>query len=185
LRGGLVTRAQELGGIEPSCDPGAGREREIHMLKKWIKRWPVFATAGAVVALALGVGAWAYFAGQGSASASFTTGGAPALNVSVYDLVNGGNDLYPGDTGDVPIRVTNASGHASGVGTIKADTPLVTDLPVGCDASWFSFANVAGGGALANGASRDYTGHLAFEDTGLDQSQCESATPTLHLKATP
>ena len=53
--------------------------------------------------------------------------------------------------------------HASGVGLVKLDS---ITAPAGCTVSWFTMPNIPGGGALANGANRDYTGHLAFEDTG-------------------
>ncbi len=156
-----------------------------------MKRKLTMLILGAAVLVAA-TAAFAYFSGQSSASKQFTNGSSPNLSL-VIDSVNNGDAVYPGDNVPVAITVTNNSGHASGVGVIKAaltgavQSTLsgdVTGYP-GCLASWFSFANVPGGGALADGASRSYTGTLSFTDTGAPQDACIDAQPTLNLIAAP
>lgn len=131
------------------------------------------------VAAAVSAVAYAYFAGQGSTTADFNTAGAPSLTV-VAEI--SGGPFYPGDSIPVSVDVTNNSGHASGVGQV---TLTGVTGPSGCDSGWFSMSPLPGGGALADGASRHYDGSIAFQDTGNDQSDCESSSLTASIAATP
>jgi hypothetical protein len=89
--------------------------------------------------------------------------------------------VYPGKSVPVSITISNAAGHGNvRAGSIAQDGP-VTGLPVGCNASWFSFASVPVNQTLLEGGSASVTGALAFTESGTDQSACSAANPVLHV----
>jgi hypothetical protein len=139
----------------------------------------------AVAAAALAAGAYAYFNGTATASASGTVVGHSPVGLTLTGSVDS-TPLYPGTSATVTLNVSNSAGHGNvRAGTIAGDSPLVTGLPVGCSAAWFSFAPVDVSTTISNGGSAGpLTGALAFSESGTDQSACSDATPTLHLVLT-
>jgi hypothetical protein len=146
-----------------------------------IRRKSFVLLAVAVVAAVLAAVGYAYF--NGSASASGAVVGHSPVGLTLTGSVASSPALYPGTSAAVTLSVSNSAGHGNvHAGTIKADSPLVTGLPVGCSAAWFSFADVSVNSTIADGSSvGPLTGSLAFAESGTDQSACSDATPTLHL----
>ncbi|HZV76031.1 MAG TPA: hypothetical protein VFF79_20155 [Conexibacter sp.] len=134
-----------------------------------------FAVAGVAVA---------YFtaSGTGSGTASVGTDSGVTITGVSFD-----NTLYPGGSTNVRYTITNSSSNTPAkVGKVVADTSAgtngITGLPVGCNASDFSFADVTVNTEIAAGGTLNETGTLRFADTGANQDACKAASPVLHLK---
>lgn len=144
------------------------------------KRRKLAVVASVVGVLAVVGAAFAWYAGFGTTTASATAGHAP-LSISVSaGTVNGGNPLYPGDFGDVPLTITNTSGHNAHVGSVVMSGVSNSAEP-DCLDSWFEAAGVpvpVGQQNLAPGGSVTVHGSLEFIDVDLDQSACSDATIT-------
>lgn len=137
---------------------------------------------GLISAAVAAGGALAYFVGFGTASQSVHGGSAPGLTVTIDPI---GYDLYPGEPVPVSGTVANNSGHSARVGQLVADSPLITGEPVGCNASWFAFPAVPLNTTLADLSSVPWNGTLELTETGTDQSACEGASLTVHIKSGP
>ena len=178
------------------------------MLGRFTKKRAVVAL-GAIGALALAGVAIAYFTSQGSGSGTATVG--QSQNVTVSPVVTG--DLYPltsAPSSNVSITVSNPSGGGNEqVNTVYPDgaygagsngttggngiTIDSTHATAGCQSSWFEFDGdhgTSGGPVSVNqdvpsgSSSTAVQGTLWLVDSSsTDQSSCEGATVTLHMKS--
>ncbi|MGD0167482.1 MAG: hypothetical protein ABSC51_09390 [Gaiellaceae bacterium] len=149
------------------------------MKKHLSKRRVVFA-AIVVVALAIASGvAFAYFSSSGSNTGTAGVGTSQSLAVAQSGTVPSG--LVPGGPAqDVQVTVTNNASFKQSLSalTISLDN---TQLPAGCDASWFTVTSptVASPIVLAAHASTNLTGSIQMTESNSLQDNCKNAT--LHL----
>jgi len=138
----------------------------------------------AIAALAVAGIAVAYFTASGTGSGTASVGSAAGVTITgvAFD-----DTLYPG--GSTPVRFTigNASSDtAVKVGKVVADTRYgttgVDGLPVGCDASDYTFGDVTVDASIPADGSTNASGTLSFADNGRNQNACQGASPVLHLK---
>jgi hypothetical protein len=145
------------------------------------------AALGAVGALAIAVGAYAYFTASGSGTTTATVGTSSALTLK--GTVTG--NLYPGSSSPVTLTVDNPSSGKERVGTVSLEK-------ITADAGHSSCSVVTTGGnpdftmaevvvnktfGPGNGQAVTPSGTLAMNDTGVNQDACQGATLTLTLKS--
>ncbi|MBS1870439.1 MAG: hypothetical protein JSS99_12335 [Actinobacteria bacterium] len=138
----------------------------------------------ALAALAVAGIAVAYFTASGTGSGTGTVGADSGVTITDVTLPD---TLYPGGSTAVRFTITNSSADtAVSVDKVVADTRYgttgVDGLPVGCDASAFTFADVSVGQSIDAGRSVTASGTLRFADNGRNQDACQNGAPTLHLK---
>src|SRR6185312_14069202 len=97
--------------------------------------------------------AFAYFTSSGTGSGTATVGSA--ANALTITGVSIDSTLYPGGQSVVRFTINNTSDSPVQVGSVVADTSAgtngITGLPVGCDASDFTFDDVTVGREIAAG----------------------------------
>lgn len=140
----------------------------------------VVAVITVVGALALAVGAFAFFTGGGSGSgtAGVGTSGAVTLTATVPDGITPGNSE--------PVTFTAANATAAGIQVSNVHLVSVTADPgaVGCVTDDFSMADVTEADEVAAGATAQQLsqlGSLVYADTASNQDACKGATLTLAL----
>jgi hypothetical protein len=161
-----------------------------------------FAVLGAVGALALAGGAYAYFTGgSNSATGSGSVGASTQWGIAQGTASWSGSltALYPGATNDseyLPFTVTNNGHGHQAVTSITAsllaetngdaETAAGADIP-GCLASWFTVTVDPGNPSLpANLApAGTYAGKvdLTMQDSGTNQNSCQNAAPAVTITA--
>lgn len=158
------------------------------MLRITKKRLAV--VAGVIAALAIAVSAYAYFTTSGTGSGSATVGTDAQVTVAVNSIAT----LYPGHDSAVSYTITNNSSDTGvNIDKLVADTSKgtngISDMsPAGCDASWFTFADVPFSNLHLNeaGSPGDSTSSTAplhmTDDAAQNQDACKNATFTLNLK---
>jgi hypothetical protein len=138
----------------------------------------------AIAAIAVAGIAVAYFTASGTGSGTATVGAAAGVTITGVTLPD---TLYPGGSTSVRFTIDNASSDtAVQVDQVVADTRYgstgVDGLPVGCDASDFTFAAVSVNTSIPASRSTTGSGTLRFADNGRNQDACQGASPVLHLK---
>ncbi|HKG39771.1 MAG TPA: hypothetical protein VKB25_12335 [Conexibacter sp.] len=138
----------------------------------------------AIAAIAVAGIAVAYFTASGTGSGSATVGAAAGVTITDVTLPD---TLYPGGSTSVRFTIRNSSADtAVQVDQVVADstygTTGVDGLPVGCDASDFTFAAVSVNTSIPASRSTTGSGTLRFADNGRNQDACQGASPVLHLK---
>jgi hypothetical protein len=157
-------------------------KEHAHMRKLMRKR--IFVPVAAIAAIAVAGIAVAYFTASGTGSGTASVGAAAGVTI---DNVTFDSALYPGGSTTVRYTISNPSADtAVQVSKVVADTRYgttgVDGLPVGCDASDFTFADVTVNASIPANRSADSTGTLRFADNGRNQDACQGASPVLHLK---
>ena len=145
------------------------------------------AVATLIVAAVAAVG-YAYWTADGTGSGTATVGTDSGVTIS---NVSFGGTLYPDVSRSVSFDVNNTSSNTKvKVGQVVADTSFgsgtgITGLPVGCNASWFTFTpGTAINAEIDPGDSASVTdASLKLNDTNTNQDACKNASPVLHLKA--
>jgi hypothetical protein len=134
---------------------------------------------GAVVAMAVGGLALAYWTTTGSGTGSGT---AASSNGTVVLHASFASGITPGGSKTVSFTADNAGTSGLQVGTVST----VVTASGTCDASWFSVPDVAENQTIAAGASGvalANTGTLSFTDAAVNQDSCKGATLTLTLSS--
>ena len=143
---------------------------------------------GVIAALAVAVGAYAYFTTSGSGTGEASVGNAS--EVSLVGLITG--TLYPGGApADVSVLVTNTGSGSQNVDKVHLDS-IDSDKP-GCDVSVdgtnpaFTMGDIDVSTDLTkSGTDGDHvtkTGTLQMNDTNANQDACQGANLTLHLSS--
>lgn len=152
-----------------------------------LMRKRILIPVAAVAALAITAVAFAYFTSSGTGYGTATVGTDAGVTITGVSF---DSTLYPGGSTTVRFTINNTSSNtAVQVGSVVADTSAGTDgitaasLPAGCDASWFSFADVTVNRSIPASGSIDATGTLRFNESSTNQDACKGASPTLNLKA--
>ncbi len=132
---------------------------------------------GAVVAMAIGGLALAYWTTTGSG-----TGTGSVANSNGEIVLHGtfADGITPGGSETVSFTADNAGTSSLRVGTVST----VVTASGACDASWFSVPDVAENQTIAAGATDvalANTGTLSFTDAAVNQDSCKGATLTLTL----
>lgn len=133
--------------------------------------------AGAVLAIALGSVAYAYFTTSGSGTGTASVGSSSA--VTLHGTTAGA--LLPGTSSTVSFTVDNPSAGHQRVGTIHLDS---VDAPNGCSAADFTMPDVVANQDVAsgNGTAITATGTLSMANNG-NQDACKGGSLTLHLSS--
>lgn len=142
---------------------------------------------GVVAALAVAVGAYAYWTANGTGSGTASVGtdsGVTIENVSISGNLYPGHDLAV--SGDV---LNNSAQTPAQVDKVVADTSTSNPTGVsvdsahsGCNTSDFTFGDVTVDTEIPESSNEPFSGTLAMADTGSNQDACKGATLTLHLK---
>ncbi len=139
------------------------------------KKKIVIATAAL---LAIGAGtAFAYWSTTGAGTGNGTTA---ASNGTIVLHASFGPGITPGGNKEVSFTADNAGTSSLRVGTVHT----VVTASNGCDASWFSVADVVQDQTIAAGApgvALTNKGSLVFADSADNQDGCKNATITLTL----
>lgn len=149
-----------------------------------LMRKRILVPLAAIAALALAGVAYAYFTASGTGSGTASVGADSGVTIS---SVSFDSTLYPGGATNVRYTIANSSSNTPAqVGKVVADTSVgtngITGLPVGCNASDFSFGDVTVDTEIPAGGSYNGSGTLRFADSGVNQDACKGASPVLHLK---
>lgn len=151
-----------------------------------LMRKRILVPVAAIAALALAGIAFAYFTASGTGSGTATVGSAAGVTITGVSF---DSTLYPGGSTTVRFTINNTSRDtAVQVGKVVADTSAgtngitATSLAAGCDASWFTFADVPVNASIPAGTSVDETGTLSFAESRTNQDACQGASPVLNLK---
>ena len=175
-------------------------------MKRFLKSKKGIALLATLAVAAMATGAFAYFTSTGSGSGNATVG-TTANDLVLKATIN--STLYPGHTYSVDnINIANPETFAQAASSISPDTvagDAVTGVTVsggtslhgGCLASWFHF--------YGDGTTKDSTlsltgapvsipasgntdfafastgAKVGMDETGTNQSDCETATITFHL----
>lgn len=150
------------------------------MLRKMTRRRLAILLAIAAAAIAVPMGAFAYFSTTGEGSGTATVGSASGIQ-----LASTGQDvtgtLFPGGSdASVTVSVTNAGSGAQYVGDVAG---TVADNG-GCLGSWFEVDTVAVDENLAKGASTTATTAVRMLDSGTNQNACQGKTMTINWTST-
>jgi hypothetical protein len=134
----------------------------------------LLAVAGAAVALS--VGAFAYFTAGGSGSGSASVGTSANFNITATSPAA----VYPGTSSPFMITVSNpGSGHQY-VDTVSLAS---VDPVAGCDVSVFTMAPVVFQEDLAPGASDTKPASLAMANLASSQDGCKSKSLSLNFSS--
>jgi hypothetical protein len=134
---------------------------------------------GAVAALAIGGLALAYWTTTGSGTGSGTAANSNGTIVLHGTFANG---ITPGSSKAVSFTADNAGTSSLQVGTVST----VVTTSAGCNASWFSVADVIENQTIAagqSGVALAHDGSLVFADDAANQDGCKGATITLTLSS--
>jgi hypothetical protein len=152
-------------------------------MRKLMRKKRVLAGLAAVLALAIAGVAYAYFTSSGTGSGTGAIGSAGTLTIDPVTITG---TLYPGDkTGaSVSFTINNPGSSAVQVDKVVADDAYTNgvEVPTGCSASDFHFADVTVGKEVSAGGTLDSSGTLTMDDTGSNQDKCQGGQITLHLK---
>lgn len=135
---------------------------------------------GAVVAMAIGGLALAYWTTTGSGSGSAANAGSNGTIVLHASFAPG---LTPGASEAVSFTADNGGSSSLQVGTV---TSVVSTSDPLCLPADFTVAPVAENqtiAAHATGVALANAGSIAFADTGVNQDACKGATITLTLSS--
>ena len=136
--------------------------------------------AVAAVAIAVPIGAFAYFSTTGEGSGTATVGSATGIQLSSTGQDVTGT-LYPGGSdASVTVLVENLGDGAQYVGDVSG---TVTDNG-GCLGAWFEVDTVAVATNLAKGADTTATTAIRMLDSGTNQNACQGKTMAIDWAST-
>lgn len=141
----------------------------------------VIVRASRDVALAAAVVSATYCLLYASTSAGATM--PPPSRVVVQAVaMPAGSPLFPGHSAPVRVTLRNYTDHPFDVDA-RTIEGILSPLPRGCRASWFTFATGVGSVKVVagNGGTATVTGRLRFAEANTDQSACARATLSLTL----
>jgi len=138
------------------------------------RTWIALGVVG-VVAAAMSVAGYAYFTSSGSGSGAGWVGTAGP--VTITPAWPGGQYLYPGNTVDVPLTITNTSTTASVY--VSSVGGGATSTPAGCDNDWFVVTGTVTPVVLGPGESTGATGHVAMIESYTPQDACQGSNPVI------
>ncbi len=154
------------------------------MLMQSVRRKRVFVPLVVVLAIAVSVGAIAYWTASGTGSGTASVGTDAGVTISPVTFTG---TLYPGGSVTVNFTVNNSSASAPvQIDKVVADTGAgtngITGLPAGCSAADFSFADVSVATNIAPSGTYSGSGTLSMANTAVNQDACKLSSPVLNLK---
>jgi hypothetical protein len=149
-------------------------------MRKFSKKHYIAAGVAAVIVAAGAGTAFAYWTTTGSGNGSGTVAASNGTLV-LHGTIDSG--LTPGGSETVHFTADNPGTSSLQVGTVHT---VVATTALGCDATWFSVADVAENQTIAAGATGvalTNTGSISFTDTAGTQDAFKGAPLTLTLSS--
>jgi hypothetical protein len=149
-------------------------------MQGFLKRRRLLASAGAIGALIVAGGAYAYWSGTGGGSGSGAVG--TSSTVALTATVTPG--IAPGTAVPVSFTAANASASPIQVATVSLASVTVDAAHAACTTADFSMADVTETHQVPAAATAEplpQNGSLVYANTAVSQDACKGATLTLNL----